>query len=183
MITKAYAGFLLGAAVALASATAGGQSEIPSKAIQRFVIGARDQRCIVFFTQHPGPSPAVQPFEITKVSLADGPQYLVQGRGECFCSPTGNCTFWVVVPSVDSFRLLLRAGAIQIARVLPQMTSGHPDLDLSMHDSAFESTHWTYRFDGQRYRKVKCVGLSYQDAKNFDRILREPRMIPCQPGT
>src|SRR5579871_203335 len=77
------------------------------------------------------------------------------------------------VPASDEAR------TIQIARVLPQMTRGHPDLELSMHDSAFESVHWTYRFDGRRYRKVKCVRLSYQDAKDLDRTLSEPRIVPC----
>jgi hypothetical protein len=151
-----------------------------SSAIQHFLINARTRQCIALEVRFPGPEAAVKPFAIREVSLASGHQYLVQGRGSCFCSPTGNCSFWVVVPVGDTFRVLLKAPAIQTATVRPQMTRGHPDLDVSMHDSAFETTHWTYRFDGRRYRIAKCADWDYQDRKNPDRILREPRVTSCQ---
>lgn len=151
-----------------------------SAAIQHFVINARARQCIALTARLHGPEAGVQPFEIKEVSLASGHQYLVQGRGSCFCSPTGNCSFWVVVPVGDTFRVLLKVSAIQTAAVQPQMTRGHPDLDLSMHDSAFETTHWTYRFNGRRYRIVKCTDWDWQDRKIPDRVLSEPRIRSCQ---
>lgn len=158
----------------------GATAEASSAAIQHFLINARARQCIALEGRFPGPEPAVQPFEIREVSLASGHQYLVQGRGSCFCSPTGNCSFWVVVPVGDTYRILLKASAIQTAVVQPQKTRGHPDLDVSMHDSAFETTHWTYRFDGRRYRRVKCTDWDYQDRNNPDRVLSEPQIGSCQ---
>ena len=158
----------------------GATAGTPSAAIQHFVINARARQCIALTARLHGPEAAVQSFEIREVSLASGHEYLVQGRGSCFCSPTGNCSFWVVVPVDDTFRVLLKSSAIQTAAVQPKMTRGHPDLDVSMHDSAFETTHWTYRFDGGRYRRVKCADWDYQDKRNPDRVLNEPRIRSCE---
>lgn len=179
MIAKALRGALFGALLAVVSAAASGQSGIPSAAIQHFLISAGDRQCIALKARFPGPMPPVQPFEVREVPLAHGHQYLAQGRGSCFCSPTGNCSFWVVVPVGDSYRVLLMASAVQTVAVQPQMTRGHPDLDVSMHDSAFETTHWTYRFDGRRYRRTQCADWNYQDRKNPDRLLSEPRIRSC----
>jgi len=165
--------------LAVLSATAAGQSATPSTRLQQFLIDARDRQCIAIFAQHPGPIPAVQSFEITKTSPAGGPQYIVQGRGACFCSPTGNCSFWVVVPAGDSFRVLLRTSGVQNFLIKSQITRGRPDLDLSMHGSAFDSTHRLYRFDGQTYRKTECSEWNYQDKNDPDHILSEPRITQC----
>lgn len=180
MSTRALLGLFLGTVSAGVCTIANAQPGIPSAAIQRYVISERDQQCIANPVWHTTPTPAIRPFEITKVAVVDGPQYLVQGRGDCFCSPTGNCLFWVVVPSDDSFRILLKAFAIQLVSVLPHITKGHPDLELSMHDSAFESTRWTYQFDGQRYRQTECTDWNYQDKMDPDRVLTEPQVTPCQ---
>lgn len=180
MLTKALHWAALGTLLALSSAAANGQSGARPAAIQHFLISARARQCIAQTARFPGQEAAVQPFEIRGVSLGSDRQYLVQGRGSCFCSPTGNCAFWVVVAIGDSFRVLLSASAIQTVTVQPRVTRGRPDLDVSMHDSAFEITHWTYRFNGRRYRRVKCVDWDYQDKKNPDRVLYEPNIRSCR---
>ena len=155
MTAKALVGSLLGSALAAVSVTVHSQpkkSDIPSAAIQDFLINARDRQCIAIFSR--GPGHGAEPFETEEIRTATGHEYLVSGRGNCFCSPTGNCAFWVVIPSASTFRVLLRATA-QDFTVLPQITNGYPALELSMHASAFERKHRRYRFDGVRYRIAK----------------------------
>lgn len=154
-------------------------SETPRSAIQAFLIHAREKQCIA---EMGGPGQAVQPFEIRQVSINSGSraEFLVLGRGECFCSPTGNCSFWVLAPKGSTFAVILNTFRAQGVETLPSTTLGHPDLELYGHNSAFESTHVIYRFDGERYRRGKCVEWNYQDEKDPDRILKEPRISPCE---
>ena len=154
-------------------------SEPPDSAIQAFLINARDKECIA---QMGGRRQAVQPFVIRQVSTGIGSQaeFLVLARGECFCSPTGNCSFWVLVPSGSTFAVILSTFRVEGIQILPSATSGHPDLELFGHNSAFETTHVLYRFDGTRYRRGTCVEWSYQDEKDPERILKTPRISPCE---
>lgn len=155
MSQRALLGALVGtilAAIPAAFSAQPEQSNVSSAAIQNFLIGARGRQCIATWR---GPNPGVQPFTILEISRGKGPEYLVSARGACFCSPTGNCQFWVVIPSGTTFRVLLKAQAVQQFVVLQEISKGYPDLDLSMHGSAFETTHRQYRFDGVRYQRTK----------------------------
>jgi len=142
--------------------------------IERFVADARAKSC-------PGMNVKARPSQITKVALKGegGSEFLVRTQDDCHCSPTGNCTFWVLVPRGNAYRTLLTAGRVQGVNVMQSINQGYPDLELFGHDSAFESTHWTYRFDGKRHRRTKCVQWNYQDERDSQKILREPRITPC----
>lgn len=99
--------------------------------------------------------------------------------GPCgFCSPTGNCGFWVLAPRGDTYSVMLSTFRVQSFKVLGSASHGYPDLELSAHESAFESTHVIYQFDGRRYRRTKCTGWDYEDEKDFGHILDKPRIIP-----
>jgi hypothetical protein len=108
------------------------------------------------------------------------PVFLALSRDSCSCSPTGNCQFLVLEQSGSSFKTILNVGTVQVFKTLKTFSNGYPDLDLSAHDSAFESTHRTYRFDGHAYRRTSCEDWSYQDEKDLDRILTTPRKSPCK---
>lgn len=122
-----------------------------------------------------------EPFEVTAVPLSGGgtSEFLVHARGGFFCSPTGNCTFWVVVPDTHSFRILLKTSRVQKVSVLESASHGHADLETAAHDSAFESTHIIYHFDGHEYRRTKCAVWRFQDANDPGKILDKPRISPC----
>jgi len=142
--------------------------------IEHFVADARSRAC-------PGMDARARPSEITQVPLEDhgGYEFLVRPQDDCDCSPTGNCDLWVLIPRGKILRVLLVAGTVQKVDVLQTMSHGHPDLALSGHNSATESTHWTYQFDGKRYLRTECRQWSYQDEKDPDKILQEPRVTPC----
>lgn len=102
--------------------------------------------------------------------------------GPCgFCSPTGNCGFWVLGPKGDTYSVVLSTFRVQSFKVLDSVSHGYPDLELSAHESAFESTHVIYQFDGQRYRRTKCSEWNYQDERDFGHVLDKPRItsLPC----
>jgi hypothetical protein len=166
--------------MAVVSIAAQGESGTPSESIQQSLISASDRQCIALMGRIPGPMPAVGPFEIKKVNLAEGFEYLVLGRGACFCSPTGNCAFWVVILSGSSFSVILKTIRVQRYEVLSATAHGRPDLELIAHDSAFQSTHVVYRFDGSRYQRMECAAWDYEDKQNPDRALAKPDVTPCE---
>lgn len=108
-----------------------------------------------------------------------GTEYVAQPRDNCLCSPTGNCKAWVLVPDKNGIRVLLTASRVQSIKVLSLSHQGRPDIAASAHDSATESTHWTYRFDGMKYQRSSCAMWSYSDRKDPDRVLDKPRISRC----
>lgn len=157
-----------------------GASDAARSAVQSFLIAARDKVCIAHW---PDPASAMLPFEISEIRLgnAAGRELLVRAQGGCFCSPTGNCPFWILVPNGKTFTVLLKTERVESVEALQSGTLGYPDIALSAHDSAFESTHVTYRFDGRRYRRVDCREWSYRDEQDFSRMLQHPRITKCDP--
>jgi hypothetical protein len=75
----------------------------------------------------------------------------VKGSGGCFCSPTGNCEFWIYLLKSGRYRAVLRRGSVQTFGFLKSRTHGYPDLVTWSHGSATESGARLFRFDGNRY--------------------------------
>jgi hypothetical protein len=75
----------------------------------------------------------------------------IQGHGDCLCSPTGNCDFWIYKPYKGGYRLILETGNVQIFGFLKSRTKGYPDLVTWSHGSAFDSEAQLFRFDGNQY--------------------------------
>jgi hypothetical protein len=97
--------------------------------------------------------------EETESKTPGQPVFLALSRDSCSCSPTGNCQFRVLEQSGSSFKIILNVGMVQVFKPLKSFSNGHPDLDLSAHDSAFESTHRTYRFDGHASTDEQAVRI------------------------
>jgi hypothetical protein len=92
------------------------------------------------------------------VPFEGGTEYVVQiQQDNCYCSPTGNCAVFVLAPRGRTFRVLLEGTSQNFVDILPSFSHGHPDLVLSMHDSATRSMDRTFRFDGKQYRQSECV--------------------------
>jgi hypothetical protein len=75
----------------------------------------------------------------------------LQGRGSCFCSPTGNCQFWLYGSQRGRNSLLLQTEMVQVFGFLPSVSLGLPDLVLWSHDSAQSSPGTLWRFNGREY--------------------------------
>jgi hypothetical protein len=77
----------------------------------------------------------------------------IGGRGACFCSPTGNCDFWVLHGGERAYEVVLKIKMVQRFGFLKSDTTGPNDLVVWSHDSATRSQARLYRFDGKKYRK------------------------------
>ena len=167
-------GLLLISAGRLAAGATPPDSPVATDAVEKFVKTQRAKLCGAIDVQ--ARASTIQPVRIGEGS---GVYFLVQPRDNCLCSPTGNCKVWVLFPEGNGFRVLLTASRVQNLQVLSTVRRGHPDLALSAHDSATESTHWIYRFDGVRYRKVSCTEWSYTDRDDPERVLDRPQISKC----
>jgi len=75
----------------------------------------------------------------------------IKGSDGCFCSPTGNCAFWVFQLKSGKYRAVLKRGSVQSFGFLKSRTHGYPDLVTWSHGSATMSGARLFRFDGYRY--------------------------------
>jgi hypothetical protein len=148
--------------------------QAPTATIEEFVHTQRAKVCGTSDVQ--ARASTIQP---VRISGDSGAEFIVQPRDNCLCAPTGNCKVWVLAPEKNGFRVLLTGSRVQDFRVLSTVGRGHPDLELSAHDSATESIHWRYHFDGVRYRKSTCAIWRYADRNDPERVLDTPQISNC----
>ncbi len=96
-----------------------------------------------------------------KLALNGRTQIIVQGVGECQCSPTGNCSFWVYEKSTDGYRRLLVTNMVQVFSVENTRSHGYRDIVTGAHGSAFDTDLTVFKFDGERYQPRECWSMSY----------------------
>jgi len=89
------------------------------------------------------------------------PELLVKGLGVEKCDEA-NCETWVYHKAADGYRLLLAAG--WVSRIEPQTsyTKGYRDLMVVIQESAWESTLFLYKFDGEYYHQSRCFLRTYR---------------------
>jgi hypothetical protein len=75
----------------------------------------------------------------------------IQGQGGCFCSPTGNCAFWIYQLKNGKYHLLLETDMVQVFGFLKSQTHGYPDLVTWSHGSATMFGAQLFRFNGDHY--------------------------------
>jgi hypothetical protein len=75
----------------------------------------------------------------------------IQGQGGCFCSPTGNCAFWIYQLKNGKYRSLLETDMVQMFGFLKSERHGYPDLVTWSHGSATMYGAQLFRFDGDQY--------------------------------
>jgi len=110
--------------------------------------------------------------------------FVVQGSGEnSGCSLTGNCPFWLLKQSRDSYVLLLDEQA-QSFTIQPTKTNGVYDIVLGLHASGLESQLTEYKFDGTRYSERDCYLATwrYLGRDNEYHDSRVPRLSRCSPA-
>jgi hypothetical protein len=94
-----------------------------------------------------------------------------------FCSPTGNCAFWVFEGKNGSYSTLLEAPkSVQTFEFSAHETHGYRDLMTSMHGSAWYSELHFYRFDGRMYVLDHCAARDYQGEN--EKALKRPKITP-----
>jgi hypothetical protein len=92
----------------------------------------------------------------------------IWGRSSCFCSPTGNCSFWLYQSRDGNNKLLLKTEMVREFGFLRTSTEGLPDLVLWSHDSADRSPGALWKFNGRAYDS-ECsweIVTSFRDVPN-----------------
>lgn len=178
--------------LALPSATLGwpiGSLHQPSTPVRRLPPA---ERAVITRLLRPGLGPlyqgqptqtldkAIQSFPSEPLRLGSIPALAVQASGQELCSPTGNCTIWIV--DLRHRRILLRGGAVQTFAIDRSSTGALPDIITGMHGSATESDVTRWHFDGSRYERSECATTEYADADGNH--LPHPRITPhpCNEG-
>ena len=105
-------------------------------------------------------------------------EIIAQPVGNEFCSPTGNCPFWVFRKTGSIYKLVLN-GLGQTFTLQPNYTNGFRDIVVAMHGSAFDQELKLYRYRNGRYYRESCYDASWQARDNPEVILKEPRITPC----
>ena len=97
------------------------------------------------------------------------------------CSPTGNCSIFVLRPTKDEYRVALEATG-QIITATPARANGFRNIKVRMHGSATMSEIKIYRFNGIRYVRSGCYNESFEEIDKDGNVqeLDTPRMTPCQ---
>ena len=88
------------------------------------------------------------------------PELVIRGSGK-ICA-ANNCVSWIYRRSPTGYERLLSTGAIQ--RIEPQATNthGYRDVMTSTHGSAWDGDLALYKFDGQRYRRMRCFTYTFR---------------------
>lgn len=162
---------LVGAAAEIGSVRAAVPA-MTTAAIEHYLARMPDNKC----PDDPGSPPSASDIPITSpgsisVTSADSGEYIVQGQFACFCSVTGNCTFWVVESSGGTFRILLQGVGTGVTP-LHSISHGHLDLEVAITESMTSAMAVTYQFDGQKYRETKCTYADSENGKNSPCQLR-----------
>lgn len=109
-----------------------------------------------------------------------GKVLLVQGGGEHDCSPTGNCSFWILRRGARGYSVILH-GVGQTLSVLPAAENGLRDVVLGMHGSATMTALKVYRFNSAAYQRMGCFSENWQYLGEDGEVheLDEPRITLC----
>jgi hypothetical protein len=124
----------------------------------------------------------------TRIHLADlngdgKNEVIAQASGDILCSPTGNCSIWVLQRADKGYRLILKANAIQTFAIQPGKTNGFQDLVLGMHGSATEQELFVYRFVNDRYRRSACYDANWERLVGDKYVeLKSPIVTPYPCG-
>jgi len=93
---------------------------------------------------------------------------VVWGKSSCFCSPTGNCQFWIFQSRHGKYEAVLQTGMVREFGFLPTATNGLPDVVLWSHDSGQRFPGALWKFNGREYA-AECsweIVSSYKDVAN-----------------
>lgn len=104
---------------------------------------------------------AILSFSAERIRLGSMAALVVQPNGGELCSPTGNCSLWII--DLARNRIILDHGAVQGFGVVKASGQGIPKIVTRMHGSAFDSEQILWRFNGSRYEAKKCVDIQFDE--------------------
>lgn len=156
---------------ARSQATMGDAAPLPEKIFKELTAEATDDGC-----QDVNRSD----FETHRVrlKLRASDVLAVWGGGQCFCSPTGNCGFWIYERRSGAYRSVLDTDGVNLFGFLKSRTHEYPDLVAWSHGSATDSEARLLRFNGDQYVLSGGWEEEYQYLDEHDQVVRpkKPRI-------
>ena len=102
----------------------------------------------------------------------------VWGGGGCFCSPTGNCGFWIYKLKNGAYLTVLETSGVSKFEFLKSRKHGFPDLVVWSHGSATDYEARLFRFNGGQYVLSGGWEEEYEYLDEYDQVVRpkKPRI-------
>ena len=127
--------------------------------------------------------PSSQDLDQTEIEFVDlhrrgSHELIAHATGQYLCSPTGNCSLWVLRRDRKKYRVILE-GTAQTFTIQPTVTNGWHDIVLGMHGSAFETQLTLYKFDGTEYSRSACEMAIFPGREETKPESDKVRFIPC----
>lgn len=146
---------------------------VPNRIFTELVIGVPASALYC----HPDDRNMLQAYQIILTPNLPG-GLAIKGGGGCFCSPTGNCAFWIYQLKDGKYRAVLSRGSVQSFGFLKSRSHGYPDLVTWSHGSATMSAAKLFRFDGKRYAASGGWDVEFEYLSDDGQIVRpgEPRI-------
>jgi len=101
---------------------------------------------------------------------------VVWGRSSCYCSPTGNCAFWLFRQELKGYELLLETDMVRDFGFVSSRTNGHRDLIVVSHGSATNSGYRIFWFDDGTYQNYCSWNEVYDPESEHPDKLTGPRV-------
>lgn len=119
----------------------------------------------------------IQTFRAEQIHLANARSVALQGTGD-LCSPTNNCSLWIV--DLQHRRVLLKTIA-QRYTLDRSRSPATPDIVTAMHSSATQAELTRWQFEDAHYFAATCATLDSADADG--RPYNQPKFTPhsCNP--
>lgn len=111
----------------------------------------------------------------TAIETARGKLFFVQATGNFFCSPTGNCSLWVLDVHYD---VVLKTVA-QSAKILKSNHQNRPDIQTTMHGSATSADRKQWHFQDTGYVVSACAVEEYANANGVPYPRPHITPYPC----
>lgn len=117
---------------------------------------------------------AIDSFRAERLTLGRTPALAVQPTGDELCSPTGNCSFWII--DLQHRRILLRSIAVQTFAIDRISSRGLPDIITGTTNRATETDLIRWHDEGAQYIRQSCATVYYADDDGI--TYKEPKLTP-----
>jgi hypothetical protein len=117
--------------------------------------------------------------ERVHLKVTGSPEMVMTGSGQLDCSPTGNCSIWVLQPANDGYRVILESLG-QTFSTGSSRTKGYHDIFVNMHGSAYETTVKFYNSAVRDINEPVVTTLSSRSPTKMETFRNLPRITPCR---